>query len=397
MNFPKILFLSTQLPYPPKSGGTIKSWNYLKDLTRRYQVSLACLLKGDDEEFIPDFQKNISLEGQLYFPLNLKRSALTLLRSYFGFPCLNVYRNYSKEFEQKVGQLSLGHDLIIVDHYEVFQYIPNNFRGKVVLHTHNAEFMLWQRMADLEKNPIKKWLLMLEAKRVKNYEIKLMRQADLVYATPSDIDIYQKHHFDVSRHRPTFHLGNEELLALPKIDFEATELAFTFVGTLTWEPNIDGICWFLKEVWPKIMQKHAKAKLYIIGKSPDQRIQSAAMQDQSVVFTGFVKDLEQFFQKTRIYIVPLRFGSGMKVKVLEGLYRGIPMVTTPVGAEGLKLKHREETMIADDAVAFSAACLELVENRILWETLSRKSRVIASEKYTWQPLFEQMDKELKKM
>ncbi len=397
MSSPRILFLSTQLPYPPMSGGTIKSWNYLKDLAQRYDVSLACLLKEDDEQFVAELKENISLKNQLYIPLCIKRNALTLVKSYFGYPCLNVYRNYSKTFKSKVNQFSKVHDLILVDHYEMFQYVPKNFTGKVVLHTHNAEFMLWERMGELESNPLKKWVLKNEAIRIKKYEKIIFKQADLIYSTPSDIAIYKSHGIDVSKHKFTYHLGNDHLLSLPDIKFEATELAITFIGTLSWEPNIDGICWFIKEVWPSIKGKHESVKLYVLGKSPNQRIIIAANEDPQIIFTGFVTDLDSYLQKTRVYIVPLRFGSGMKVKVLEGLYRGVPMVTTNVGAEGLNLIHQQEVMIADYASNFASSCLQLIENENTWNTLRDKSRKIAAEKYTWKPLFSQMNIELREL
>jgi len=100
-------------------------------------------------------------------------------------------------------------------------------------------------------------------------------------------------------------------------------------------------------------------------------------------------------KKTRVYIAPLRFGSGMKVKVLEGLYRGVPMVSTSVGAEGLAVKNEQDILIADDNISFANSCITLLENKNRWETVRDNSRKIAKEKYRWKPLFEKMDLSLK--
>jgi len=393
-----LLFLTTQLPYPPKSGGTIKSWNYLTDLSNRFEVGVACLLKNGDEKLLRSFKHKLKPSTVINEKIEVKRNIWTLLRSYTGFPCLNVFRNHSAAFAKKVKTVSENFEFMMVDHYEMFQYVPNNYSGKVILHTHNAEFMLWQRMSELETNPIKRVLLKKEADRVKQYEMEIFKRSDLIYATPSDIECYRSNGFEVEKHQPTFHLGNEELLKLPDIQFNETELALTFVGTLNWEPNVDGLLWFLNEVWPSVKREVKKtAKLYIIGKNPDERLIHAAKEDQTVVFTGFIENLDDYLKKSRVFIAPLRFGSGMKVKVLDGLYRGLPTVTTSIGAEGLEIVHEKEVMVADEAVGFADSCAKLMQDQILWEKLRTNSRKVAAEKYRWDLLFEQMNASLAKV
>jgi len=397
VSLPKILFVSTQLPYPPTSGGTVKSWNYIKFLASKYSVSCACFLKNEDEKHQEEFQEAVSLAHFYAEPIAVQRSPINLLKSYLSSPCLNVYRNRSKTFKKVIKKLAQEQDIMIIDHYEVFQYVPANYTGKVIMHTHNAEFMLWQRMSELTSNPIKKMMLALEAARVKKYEQYIFQNAELIYSTPSDIELYKNHGFKVSKHRETYHLGNESLLQLPALKFEETEKAITFLGTMSWEPNIDGIVWFLDKVWPTIKAEESDCKLYLLGRNPDVRIVAAANNDQNIIFPGFVKDLDSYLKKTRVYIAPLRFGSGMKVKVLEGLYRGNPTVSTSVGAEGLIVKQGESILIANDAKAFAQACIDLINQQAMWENMSKNSRELANQEYRWEPLFERMDENLREI
>lgn len=392
----KILFLTTQLPYPPKSGGTVKSWNYVRFLAANYQLSVACLLKDDDEKHTSSFLETVSIDALISEKVSVSRSPLNLLKSYLFAPCLNAFRNYSKKFAHQINEIASSYDAIIVDHYEVFQYVPTTFRGKVIMHTHNAEFMLWQRMSELTNHPLKKLILKLEANRVKRYEKTIFSQSDLIYSTPSDIALYKEHDFKVEKHRITYHLGNDHLLELPNIERNTTEKALSFIGTLSWEPNIDGLVWFLDHVWPQVLAKHSDCKLYVLGKSPDQRILAAAKGNPQVVFTGFVNDLDEYLRKTRVYLAPLRFGSGMKVKVLEGLYRGVPSVSTSVGAEGLEVRSGEEILIADEAPLFAQHCIALLDDVALWNKLRDQSRIVAKANYQWAPLFEKMDVEFNK-
>src|SRR5690554_5544337 len=285
----RILFISTQLPYPPESGGKMKSWHYLLDLVNRYQLSLACFLKDEtEEEAAAEFQNHIQLYDFYGEKLHINRNPLSLIKSYFGHACLNVYRNYSSTFKQKISKIANTYDLLLIDHYEMFQYVPKDFKKKVVMHTHNAEFMLWQRMSELSKNPFLKLLLKSESKRVKKHERYIFNNADLIYATPSDIKLYQQQQISVDKFEPTYHLG-----------YDQTELAITFMGTLSWEPNVDGLLWFIKNVWPKILLKHKDAVFYVLGKKGNPKIYKAAEATKNIVFTGFVKDLDSYLKKTR--------------------------------------------------------------------------------------------------
>jgi glycosyltransferase involved in cell wall biosynthesis len=393
----KILFLTTQLPFPPKSGGTVKSWNFVQFLAKHHQLSIGSLLKGDDRNHLQQFNSAIAIQLLLTEDISISRNPLNLLKSYLLSPSLNVFRNTTTAFKTKVDSIADDFEIIIVDHYEMFQYVPKNFKGKVIMHTHNAEFMLWQRMGELSSNPIKKIILMLEASRVKKYEAHIFGLSDLVFSTPSDIELYRKNGFKTPKHSVTYHLGNDQLLQLKDLEFSATEKAITFIGTLSWEPNIDGLVWFIERCWAAIKTKHPDCKLYILGSSPDQRILNSAKKDSAIIFTGFVENLDDYLQKTRVYIAPLRFGSGMKVKVLEGLYRGVPTVSTSVGAEGLEIENKKEILIADDAADFSSACIELLQNEPLWQQLRDNSRKVAEEKYRWEPLFKKMNLEIEKV
>ncbi len=204
----------------------------------------------------------------------------------------------------------------------------------------------------------------------------------------------KKNGFPNTKIRNTFHLGNDQLLELPALSFQSTEKALCFMGTLNWEPNVDGLVWFLNEVWPKIKEKETGVKMYVLGKNADQRIIEAVARQSDVELTGFVENLDEYLRKTRVYIAPLRIGSGMKVKVLEGLYRGVPSVTTSVGAEGLAVKSAEHLFIADDKKVFAKHCIDLLNEEELWTSLGRSSRELANKKYRWNDLFTAMDKDI---
>lgn len=384
-----IVFITTQLPYPANSGGVIKTYRLLKFLSIHYKIDLLYLIKGDDFSYQKELSTKIQFNSILGFKCNDKRSIENLLKSYFkGIP-LNFVRNYSKELIFQLNQKLESTQAIWFDHYEVTQFIPSNFKGKIVFHTHNAEFLLWRRFAENEPNFFKKAAIKIESERIKKVEKLTIQQSDLVFASPNDIEAFKREVDIKANYAETFHLGEEEFLGFPELEFSKAENRIMFIGTLSWEPNINGIVWFINEVWPLVKKAKPETKLTIIGKNPSERIIKASKSDFNIEITGFVENLENYYAISKVHIVPLKFGSGIKVKLLNALYRGIPTVTTSIGAEGLGLTNLKDCFIEDNPQNFAQKIVTLLENENIWNEMKIQSRIVGK-KYTWDKLLSSM-------
>ncbi len=388
----KLLFLTPALPYPPVSGGVIKSNKTVRFLAEHCSVSVACFLKNDDNLYRDEFLRSLNLENDYMEELNIPRSAKNLILSNLkGIP-LNLYRNASASFAKKIKAWIHDFDVVFCDHYVMFQYIPDDFRGKIVLHEHNCEYLIWQRYADVEPRFFKRLALLNQAWRIKNYERQICNRSDAILAAPNDTDELVKIGADRSKFFETYHLGDDATLALPSLKFDYTEKALLYIGTLSWEANIDGLLWFYREVWKRLVAQEPDLKLYIIGKHADKRLLALQALDARIILTGFVEDLEPYFQKCRVFITPLRFGSGIKVKVVNSLYRGIPCVTTTIGVEGLKVTDGKDILVRDNPRQQADAIIELLHNKAQWESISTNARILAKEFYTWEAVLENIQK-----
>ena len=388
----KILFLTPTLPFPAVSGGVIKSNKVIHFLSDKYELSIACLLKNDDAIHAADFLKTIQLTDFISVELNVPRTAKNLILSNLqGIP-LNLYRNKSTAFKEKINAVIYQYDVVFCDHYVMFQYIPAGYKGKIILHEHNCEYLIWKRYSAIEENLLKRIALLNQAYRIKKYEQEICKKATVILAAPNDIDELVKIGADKTKFLETYHLGDDNLLNEPNLNFDKTEKALLYIGTLSWEANIDGLVWFYNEIWQKIKQQHPDIKLYIVGKKPDARLKAMAEKDAAIILTGFVEDVEPYLQKARLFITPLRFGSGIKVKVVNALYRGIPCVTTSIGTEGLKVKDGEHIFIKDNPTAYAEAINLLLTNKEIWEKISTNSREIARQYYTWNYVLENIQK-----
>ncbi len=388
---PKILFLTTQLPYPPISGGVIKSWRLIEHWAVNTDLTVLTLLKNDDSfhesTFLHRLNKKISYKG---FSIQKARTPFNLLKSYLFADTLNVYRNKLDQFRNEVDKYSKDADILFLDHYEMGQYIPLNFKGKIILHEHNAEFIMWKRLAEIEPNPLKKLILILESKRIARAELKYISKSDKTLAAPNDIEELVQVGADRSKLEITYHLGEDEMLKWPNIEFSKAEESILFVGTLTWEANVDGLIWWFEKVWPIIKSANTKVRTTIVGKNPDQRLIDATRGDDRVHFTGFIEDLRPYYDKSRVFIVPLRFGSGIKVKLLNALYRGVPTVTTGVGVEGLDVKSGTEIYFTSDPEKYADHVLTLLSNSSKWSEMRDASRIKGKE-YSWEHLLKAHD------
>lgn len=394
----KVLFLTPELPYPPVSGGKMKSWKLLEFLAQNYQVSVASILKENDEDHVHDFIKQIQINNFYFTPVKCARGIMNLIKSYWHQIPLNIYRTHSDYFTAKIKENIYNYDMVIIDHYEVFQYIPQDYKGKIILHEHNAYYLMWDRYAKNRDHSFAKRLVCyFESIRVKKYEKNACEQAHLVFASPNDIDSLESIGVSREKCRYTYHLGDDSQLKLPVLKYENTQESLLYIGSLGWEANVDGLLWFIGSVWPELLKQHPRLTFNIVGKNPDQRLITAVEACHGIKLTGFVQNLEPYFQQHRVFVAPLRFGAGMKVKVLNAMCRGIPTVTTSVGSEGMEVTHMEHLAIADDTRSMVESIHTLLNNKSAWQTLEKNSRSLVKEKYTWKALFLSMLKNINQL
>lgn len=384
----RVLFLTTQLPYPPHSGGLVKSFRLVEFLASKCALTIVCALKGRDADSISELQKKLESALVLGVPVDKERSASQLIQSYKNGKTLNEWRNYSNELETLVQRNLSKTDIVVVDHYEMFQYIPAGCTIPVVLHTHNAEHLIWSRYADLLDNPLKKIAGHIEARRIRKAEAKACLKVRKVLAAPADLDtlsaLIPSGH--ARKFHRTFHLGNDAFLEGQPLEFSKTRQAIFFFGTLSWQANLDGLLWFIKSIWPALLKREPKLVFYIIGKNPPLELRQLAKEQKRIVFTGFVDDLDDYFTQCRVFINPVRFGSGIKVKMLDAMYRGMPTVSSSIGVESLSLKDGQEVMIADSVDEWVEKTCLLLHDEALWKTLSHNARTLARDHYRWEPM-----------
>ncbi len=386
----RLLFITPELPYPPQSGGKVKSLKLIESLAERYRVTLASPLKLDDEKHLRAFENISPCDRHLHAPVDIPRNARNLVASYLQGQPLNVRRTLDPTLQKKIAGIAHEHDVIVLDHYEVCAYLPDDYQGLVVYHAHNAYFKMWERYASLPGNPAMRLAARLEAWRVRRYESAVANKADLVFAAPNDGRELVAAGVNADKIQDTYHLGDDSQLALPELQYAETEKKLMYVGFLGWEPNVQGLLWFIEKVWPQLLERHPDLRFDIVGKNPDRRLQAAAEPYPGIKLTGYVADLQTIYRDSRVSVAPLLFGSGMKVKVLDAMARGMPTVTTSVGAEGIDIENGKHLLVEDDPTRMAERIDSLLTDPALWRRLQSGSRELIQQRYTWRKLFQNM-------
>ena len=386
----RLLFVTPELPWPAHSGGKIKSLRFLQSLAERYEVTLVCPLKLEDESYLSQFHAVSPCSEHLHDPVAVPRNLGSLITSYWQRLPLNVVRTESSSLRHEIARVADDYDIIVLDHYEVFSYLPASYEGLTIYHAHNAYYLMWERYALQPGNPLFRLAAWLESRRVKRYEHRVCLAADLVFASPNDIQLLLSSGADPGKFHTTYHLGDDTQLELPSLDFCSSDKRLMYVGLLGWEANVAGLLWFIEHVWPLLVIEHPDLRFDIVGKNPDARLVNVVSKTQGIELKGFVADLQTVYQKSRVSVAPLLFGSGMKVKVLDAMARGMPTVTTSVGAEGIDVSSGEHLLVADDARTMAKHVGSLLEDEVLWHRLERNSRDLIRSRYTWKSMFQTM-------
>jgi len=379
----RLLFVTSRLPYPPREGHQLRSWHLLRAAASRHRVHLLSLQRPQDPR-VPDpvlLATVASVHCVELKPVSDPRTALPMLARWLGDgrPLLSaryISGDLQRQFQQLLSQVDLVHlDILAVAGLMAQVPVPI----PVVLNEHNVEHLLLSAHSQIETRAWKRALLRLQARELAAFEAAACKRAAAVLAcSPIDAERLTQmaprtpvtvipNGVDLDQYQPR---------ATPAPDSDA----LVFVGQMSWFPNRDGIEWFLAEVLPLIRERRP-AKLTVIGQSSGMLAPTGL--EAAVEFTGFVEDLRPRALDAAVYVVPLRAGSGTRLKILEAMAMGKAIVSTRIGAEGIGLVDGEDALLADTPQDFADAVCRLLKDPALRERLGRAARRAAERDYGW--------------
>ena len=381
----RILQICHRVPYPAIDGGNIAMMNMAMALTGAghevHQFALNTSKHYVDTSTIP-----AGIKSKLHFDsvsIDTKIRGSGLVKNIFTRESYNIIRFFDLSVQTKLESLlrSFRFDIVQMETLFTTPYINcirHNSDAKIVLRAHNVEHVIWERLAAKENSLVRKRYLKFLSSRLKKYELETLERIDaLVAITPVDETIFRDFHFT----RPMITIP----ISIETSEYEVNddikpELALFHLGSMDWMPNKEAVVWFLDNCWKKINALLPDLKLYLAGRSFPEEIKNRNL--PNVVCEGRIEDAHQYMKNKQIMIVPLWSGSGMRVKIIQGMALGKTIISTSIGAEGIPASHEKNILIADTPDDFEAIIRRCVENPEWCRTIGNNARKFALDHYS---------------
>lgn len=383
----KILILSSKLPFPQKDGGAIATLNLAESLAdSEHKIIMLCLntrkhhfdIKNIDDSFTKKIQFLAVNHDTGIKPLELIKNLLFSREPY------NARRFYSEEYEKILKQVLEREkpDYVQLEGPYMGYYIPAIRKysdAKISLRAHNVENEIWKRKYLKTRNPFIKFYLKNLSRRIEKLERRILKSSDvLVSISDKDRSQLLKLSDIPSITIPT---GlNPQNYPIPR---QPEFPSLFFIGALDWMPNQEGIMWFIDEVFIKLKQNLPSIELHVAGRNAPEWLANKlfSFKETGVIYHGEVDDAHEFMNKYAIFVSPLFTGSGIRIKILEGMMMKRAVIATTVAIEGIQASNKKNIIICDDSEEMKSIIIDLCNNKEKYDQLAEQSRQFIIENF----------------
>jgi len=377
--------VSSFLPYPLFSGGQVRLYNLIKELSIEHEITLVCEKRNnqtekDVKELEKICKKVIVVERRKQWSFeNLLKTA----SSSHSF-LTTGHTNY--KLKDKIKQELNGNnfDLIHVETFYVIQNLPQTILP-IILAEHNIEYQVYSRYVDQASSVIKP-LLSLDIEKIKKEEEEAWKKATKMIAVSNEdkriIEQKNLHTTIVANGVDTEKFSFKKKKSISRI---------LFLGDFKWIQNRDAVTFIIKEIWP-LINSELKMKLWIVGRKIPNSIRKLT-NDSNIIFDedSSGKPTEELFQKADILLAPIRIGGGTSYKILESMSCGTPVVTTPLSAGALGVKDGQELIVGKNASELAEKTMRLLQDKKLYKKIAKNGRKLIEEKYTWKEIVKKLN------
>ena len=382
-----ILQLTNKIPYPPKDGGAIATLNISLGLqSHGHDITILGMNTSkhySDLNKLPDhINKNIDIrEVKTDTHINFIDAFNNLLFSRLPY---TGTRFFTKDYARKLANLlnEKNFDVVQLEGLYMCYYIPvikKHSKALVAFRAHNLEHEIWERVAQQDASFLRKIYLKNLSSRIKRFKKQILNTYDLLIPiTQRDALTFEQ----IGNIRPTCVIPAG--LDMENFKNYSGDIVFPnpfFIGTLDWFPNQEGLVWFVENVWDKIIGQHKEIEFHVAGRNAPQWLRKMLKAKPGIIFHGEVDDAAEFMGKNAIMIAPLFSGSGMRVKVIEGMAMGKAILTTTIGAEGIPVENGKNIFIEDEPHDFAAKLNHLIENKKLFDDIGKNAVKFVAENF----------------
>lgn len=391
----KILMLTPYLPYPPSSGGQVRSYNLIKNLARKHQITLFSLIKEEGEKKYISELKKFCHEVSVFERPAKPWTSGNILRTGFGFYPFLVVRNLSREEKEAVAQKleKEKFDLIHAETFYVMPHIPET-NVPVLLVEQTIEFQVYQHFADVFKFWPLKPFLYLDVAKIKFWETRFWQKATKVVAVSEEDKKKMLSLVPILKVEIVPNGAGEDLVGVwdrRKVDFQKPIILYQ--GNFLWLQNAEAARILAKEIFPLIRRQIPQARCWIVGQGAKVKLGNLRGKGIEVhdLETSDIKGVIRAYREATVFLAPLLGPGGTRLKILGAMAAGVPVVTTKIGIEGIAAEDGKEIFVRESCQEIAKITVKLIKDRSLYDQVIKAARKLVEEKYSWDRIAEGLD------
>lgn len=394
-----ILFIAPRLPYPADTGAKIRTYNNLKQIARNHSVDLVCFsFDKKDSRHKKTLAETLGIRAHMV-DMPAANILVMALRVIFSRQAITTKKYFLHPMSEALMKISVENkfDLVHVDHIHMANYLTLFPGIPCVIDEHNVEYRILERFSRLNSSVLKRVVYSWQADKMRTFERAMIRRAGHCLAVSSDdktllanlagkditVDV-------IANGVDTDFFDNDHLPV-------ANEETLVFTGSMDWVPNDDAMIYFCSNILPLIWKVKPEVRIYIVGRNPNVRLRALAGRDQRIFVTGAVDDVRVYMRKAKVFVVPIRVGGGTRLKILEAMSMQMAVVSTSIGAEGIKFTNGQDISIADQPQAFADAVLTLLNHSDVRQQMGVAARDLVRTTYDWSIIGDQLENVYQKL
>ena len=397
----KVLWLSQNLPYPPKTGVLQRNYNLIREASTFAEVHLVAIVKQnilptyDEQVAARELKKLCASVTSVHLPIEQSKPLFlwVVLKSLFTKLPFTANWALSSELRRAIEAAAAKgpYDMVFFDTISLAPYRDLVNGSPTALNHHNIESHLLERRVDYESNALRRFYLGLEGRKLREYEAAVAGTFDTNLVV-SRLDGDRLREICPSVSTAVLANGVDVGYFRRQSPLSAVEPGhLIMVSGMNWFPNRDAVLHMAESVWPELSKRLPDARLTIVGASPPQQILDLAARDRRVTATGFVDDVRPYMERAQVYLCPMRDGGGTRLKILDALAMGVPIVATQMALEGIDVVPETDVLVANEPAEFVRQIERLVGDQALWTTLHSNGRSFVEQHFAWPVIRREME------
>jgi glycosyltransferase involved in cell wall biosynthesis len=398
----KVVIVGGNLPYPATSGNRIRTLNLTVRLAQRHEVTFLATRNSDRAEarealaYLGD-HKVEAVEVGPGAPRKSGPAFYARLAANLASPLpYSVASHHSPELDREVRRRAAAGrvDLWQAEWAGGMEALRRLDGANTLVMAHNVETLIWERYAEAEPNPVRRWYIGGQCRKFDRFERVAFAAAGRVVAVSPDDAAVVRDRFGVPAERVDVVDNGIDRAYFESIAAGADRdpRRILFLGSLEWRPNLDAVGLLLDRLFPAVREAEPGATLDVVGRNPPEALVRRIAETPGVALHANVPDVRPFLARAGVMAVPLRVGGGSRLKILEALAAGLPVVSTRVGAEGLCLTPDEDAVIVDDADAVAPALVDALRDPARVRAQAERGRDLVLRRYDWDVLADALER-----